>query len=106
MNESLFPDALGIPTEELEELRAIGEQLTGHIQDACNMSGVLEWFNGRPLKLLQCHVLHKQGTSAFNHHPYIVLLVSKLSSLSDADSGGAFMDAMGQVQRFVLNRSC
>ena len=105
MNELLFPDALGIPTEELEELHAIGTQLIGNIQDACNMSGVLEWFNGRPLKLLQCHVLHKQGTSAFNHHPYIVLLVSKLSSLSNADSGSAFMCAMERVELFTGRKS-
>ena len=99
--DALFPDALGIPPDELSELCSIGRHLMSVLPSTQNLSGVLLWFLDRPFALLQKHVLFKQGVAAFNNHPFIQVFSAYLYYGSGAYVGTAHTHSIGAIERFV-----
>ena len=74
-----------------------------HVQNACNLSGVVRsWAEMMPKIWAEANA-NSLGTDYVNCHPINVLFASKVASLTGCEMPLAFADAYSKVQRTIEN---
>jgi hypothetical protein len=71
------------------------------VQDACNLSGVVNSFSSALSKIWEeCRKVDGRGTKWVNEHPISILYSSKIASLSGSEVSARFSRSMDMADRW------
>lgn len=71
------------------------------VQDACNLSGVVNSFSSVLSKIWEeCRKVDGRGTKWVNEHPISILYSSKISSLSGSEVSARFARSLDMADRW------